>query len=180
LFLARFSFFGPWSTRIFIWEPVVRALDAAIASLPDKTPWQEIHARVVYPQMECTMKNLKKLVLAGGAGVALAAMTVLTGCEMMGHRSGDRTAGRTLDDKIITERVEDKLEAEPVYKISDIDVKTFGGVVQLSGFVNTDEQKQRAGELAQSVQGVTRVVNNITLKPATLSPTGSSRETERP
>ena len=120
------------------------------------------------------MRNLKQVILVSGA----AAMLALTGCEMMHHNSDDRSAGRALDDKTITENVKKDLNQEPVYKFSDVDVKTFGGVVQLSGFVDTDEQKRRAGEIAQHVEGVSQVVNNITLKPTAqqqnnnLAPTG--------
>lgn len=126
------------------------------------------------------MRNLKKLALISGAS-ALMAVTALTGCESGRH--SDRTAGRALDDKIITESVEDKLQAEPVYKFSDVDVKTFAGVVQLSGFVSSEEQKRRAGELAQQVQGVSRVVNNITLKETAgpgLQPTGRTNNVNQP
>jgi hyperosmotically inducible protein len=124
------------------------------------------------------MRNLKKLVLAGGASAIIAVVT-LTGCQMTGHSSGDRTAGRALDDKHITMNVEEKLREEPVYKFSDVDVKTFAGVVQLSGFVSSDEQKRRAGELAQRVEGVSRVVNNITLKP-NMAPTGRTNDLNQP
>jgi hypothetical protein len=76
---------------------------------------------------------------------------------------------------MITGEIQKKLREEPVYKFSEVDVKTFAGVVQLSGFVTTDEQKRRAGEVAQHIDGVSRVVNNITLKPAgNLTPTGRS------
>jgi hyperosmotically inducible protein len=125
------------------------------------------------------MRNLKKLALIGGAS-ALMAMTALTGCQT---DSGDRTAGRALDDKMITESVEDKLKDEPVFKFSDVDVRTFAGVVQLSGFVDTEEQKSRAGDLAQNVEGVARVVNNITLKPEMnreLRPTGRTNTLHQP
>jgi osmotically-inducible protein OsmY len=115
------------------------------------------------------MLNLKKIILVGG----MSAMFALTGCEMMNHSSGDRTAGRVLDDKTITETVKHDLNREPVYKFTGVDVKTFDGVVQLSGFVDTDQQKQRAGDIAQQTEGVTQVVNNISLKPqGNLQPTG--------
>lgn len=118
------------------------------------------------------MLRLRKLILMTSVG-AMAAVAV-TGCQM-NRASGDRTAGRMLDDKMITEHVEERLQNEPVYKFSDVDVKTFAGVVQLSGFVNTQEQKQRAGNIAQNVEGVARVVNSIALKPDTqLAPTGVS------
>lgn len=116
------------------------------------------------------MQNLTKVILVAGT----SAMFALTGCQMMNHGSSDRTAGRELDDKTITENVKHNLDNEPVYKFTDVDVKTFAGVVQLSGFVNTDEQKNRAGQIAQQVQGVMQVDNNITLKPQSqnMAPTG--------
>jgi hyperosmotically inducible protein len=122
------------------------------------------------------MLNLKKIILVGG----MSAMFALTGCEMMNHHDGDRTAGRTLDDKTITATVQHDLNREPVYKFNGIDVKTYNAVVQLSGFVDTQEQKQRAGEIARKSEGVTQVVNNITLKPAgNLQPTGRPGDTYR-
>ena len=115
------------------------------------------------------MRNIHKLVLVSGMTAVLA----LTGCQMGSHESSsDRTAGRALDDKTITAEVKGRLSDDPLYKFSDVDVKTFGGVVQLSGFVNTNEQKQRAAEIARQVNGVTQVVDNITLKP-NLTPTGA-------
>ncbi len=130
------------------------------------------------------MRNLKNIVLATGAS-AIMIVTALTGCDTMRSSSSDRSAGRTLDDKLITGKVEAKLKDEAVYKFSEVDVKTFAGVVQLSGFVTSEEQKQRAGELAQNVEGVARVVNNITLKPTAtgdngLAPTGRTNDYSRP
>ena len=110
-------------------------------------------------------------------------MLALTGCEMLQHHNenSERTAGRTLDDKTITETVKHDLNREPVYKFSDVDVKTFNGVVQLSGFVTTDDQKRRAGEIAQGVEGVAQVENNITLKPyGNLQPTSRPNEMNNP
>ena len=108
------------------------------------------------------MLNLKKLVLVGG----MSAMFALTGCEMLNHHSGDRTAGRALDDKTITATVKHDLNREPVYKFGGVDVTTYNGTVQLSGFVDTEEQKRIAGDIARRAEGVTQVVNNISLKPA--------------
>jgi hyperosmotically inducible protein len=114
------------------------------------------------------MLNLKKMILVGG----MSAMFALTGCEMLNHH-GDRTMGRTLDDKTITSTVKHDLNREPVYKFGGVDVRTYDGVVQLSGFVDTNEQKDRAGDIARQAEGVTQVVNNISLKPqGNLQPTG--------
>jgi osmotically-inducible protein OsmY len=106
----------------------------------------------------------------------MSAVLALTGCEMLSQHNAesDRTAGRALDDKTITASVKHDLNREPVYKFNEVDVKTFDGVVQLSGFVDTQEQKRRAEDVAKRAEGVTQVVNNITLKPDnnSLAPTG--------
>lgn len=121
------------------------------------------------------MPNLRKLVLASGVSAALALVTVTTGCHMLNERGGERTAGRTIDDKSIESDVKHHLAKEPVYKFHDVDVKAFNGVVQLSGFVNSDDQKRRAEEIAKQIPGVQQVVNAITLKPNgnNLQPTGA-------
>src|SRR5437762_2853435 len=103
------------------------------------------------------------------AGLSLAAaLTTFTGCQTA-PKDG-RSAGLALDDKHITERVKESLDTEPVFKFSDVDVKTFAGTVQLSGFVLTQGQKNRAQEIAQHTQGVREVVNAITLKPPMPTP----------
>jgi hyperosmotically inducible protein len=117
------------------------------------------------------MRKLEKLILLGG----LCGMLGITGCQSS-SQSGDRSQGRALDDKHITERVQDALKSEPTYKYTDVGVRTFGGIVQLSGFVTTEDQRRRAQELTEQVQGVSQVVNNIVLKPETLTPTGRTGE----
>jgi osmotically-inducible protein OsmY len=57
-----------------------------------------------------------------------------------------------------------KIADDPMVKITDIDVNAFKDTVQLSGFVNTPEEKARAGRIAASIEGVRRVENNITVK----------------
>jgi len=51
-----------------------------------------------------------------------------------------------------------------VVKALQVDVTTFKGNVQLSGFVDTAEQKSRAAQIAAGIGGVTNVTNNITVK----------------
>lgn len=117
--------------------------------------------------------TLKKTVLAGG----LAACVVLMGTGCMG--TGDRTAGRELDDRIVNSRVKDALQESPTYKFEEVRVMTYGGVVQLSGFVSTDQQKSKAAELARQVDGVHEVINNISLKPtATGAASGEQQTTQ--
>ncbi len=118
------------------------------------------------------MKNLKSIGLIGSLAAVVAA-GAFTGCSSWSHdRHNERTVGRAIDDKNISAKVKADLAAAPVYKFGDVDVKTFNGIVQLSGFVNTDAQKNRAGEIAQHVEGVSQVVNNIVLKEGLPTPTG--------
>jgi osmotically-inducible protein OsmY len=80
----------------------------------------------------------------------------------------ERSEGRVVDDKNITKAIENKLASEAVYKFDSVDVKTFAGVVQLSGFVNSGDQSQRAEQIARSVGGVMQVVNGLAIKPGTI------------
>jgi osmotically-inducible protein OsmY len=121
------------------------------------------------------MRNLGKLILVSSATAALA-LTTFTGCESYRAHTyadrGDRSEGRMVDDRRITADIKTGLRTEPTYKFNDVDVKTFNGVVQLSGFVNSGDQKTRAGEIAQRAEGVSQVQNNILLKPQSTTPTG--------
>jgi hyperosmotically inducible protein len=105
--------------------------------------------------------------------VAGSALLIMTGCKTRSS-SDERSEGRTMDDKKITETALKKLKQEPVFKFNGVEVTTFGGVTQLSGFVNTEEQKTRAAEIVQQVEGVHQVVNGIAIKPEAMTPTGST------
>ena len=84
----------------------------------------------------------------------------------------ERSEGRVVDDKKITKEVKNALKNAPVYKFESVDVQTFAGEVQLSGFVNSEDQKRQAEEIARSQPGVARVINGIALKPEMVQPTG--------
>ena len=73
--------------------------------------------------------------------------------------------GEYMDGSVVTTKVKTKLFDDPVTSGFDISVETYKGVVQLSGFVSSVKEKQRAEEIARSVEGVRAVKNNITLKP---------------
>ena len=95
------------------------------------------------------------------AGLATAAVATFTGCA---GNQYDRSTGQYIDDKSLIVRVHDALHDNPDYKFDDVNVDSFRGTVQLSGFVNTSDQKSKAGDIAKNVQGVQHVVNNITIK----------------
>jgi hyperosmotically inducible periplasmic protein len=88
--------------------------------------------------------------------VALAAMV---GCAS----DPSRSAGQRLDDRLTTSRIADALGDSPVYKFPQVKVSTYNGVVQLSGFVHSQEQKQAAAHVAQKAPGVAQVINNISV-----------------
>ena len=84
-----------------------------------------------------------------------------TGC------AGDRyheSTGEGIDDTATTGRVKKALHDDTQYKFADVKVTTFKGVVQLSGFADSRDAKNRAGEIAKTVEGVKDLQNNITVK----------------
>lgn len=74
------------------------------------------------------------------------------------------TLGTKVDDAVITARVKAALIADESVKGADISAVTRDGVVQLSGFVNNQGQVDRALEVARSIEGVSRVSNELSLK----------------
>ena len=108
--------------------------------------------------MKKSVPILLSLLALGGAMASLS-----SGCA--GTPTSDST-GEYIDDSAITTKVKSKLIGDETVKAREIDVNTFKGVVQLSGFVDTPEQKSRAAELAASVPGVRNVQNNIAVKTA--------------
>lgn len=102
--------------------------------------------------------NWKRL---AGLGSAIATLA-LVGCQSSSY---ERSTGEFTDDKILGSRVKHALNAQPVYKYPDVKVNTFRGVVQLSGFVASESQREAATEIAQHVRGVTELENNIIVAP---------------
>jgi osmotically-inducible protein OsmY len=74
------------------------------------------------------------------------------------------STGEYVDDTLITTKVKAKLLEDKQVSALRINVETFKGTVQLSGFANTSQEKQRAVELARSVPGVKAVKDNIVVK----------------
>jgi hyperosmotically inducible protein len=115
--------------------------------------------------MKKTSVNTGKFIKVLGLALSLAALPLLvgvTGCTTTSHPNQSR--GERIDDQAISSRVQDALEADPLYKFGGVNVDTLQGTVQLSGFVTAREQKSRAAELARNVEGVREVANNITVK----------------
>lgn len=76
------------------------------------------------------------------------------------------STGEFFDSSLITAKIKSKLVDDPVTSVYRIKVNTFKGVVQLSGFVNSIREKQRAEVIAYSVEGVKKVENALLITPA--------------
>ncbi|HEY1793257.1 MAG TPA: BON domain-containing protein [Opitutaceae bacterium] len=102
---------------------------------------------------------------AVASALALAGLLALgslnTGCA--GSSTKDST-GQYVDDTTITTKVKTALLGDSAVKSFEIKVETFKGVVQLSGFVDTEDQRAAATRDAMSVSGVQDVKDNLTLK----------------
>ena len=79
-------------------------------------------------------------------------------------KGGPSTVGTKIDDATVTGRVKTALLADPAIKSFDISVLTFKGEVQLTGFVNSQDQIEQAGQLASAAEGATGVKNELMVK----------------
>ena len=102
-------------------------------------------------------------ILALGTGVA----TLTSGCAGTATRE---STGEYIDDASMTTKVKAAFVKDPLVKALAVNVDTFKGTVQLSGFVDTAEQKMRAEQIAAATSGVQGVKNNITVKAAATTP----------
>ena len=104
------------------------------------------------------MKQLGKYLSALFLAITLASVV---GCASTATKEG---TGEYIDDSVITTKVKAAIFNEPSLKSAEINVETFKGVVQLSGFVKSSADQSKAVELARSVKGVTSVKNDMRLK----------------
>lgn len=84
--------------------------------------------------------------------------------NMLALKNGPSTVGSKIDDGVITAKVKAALLSAEDLKSMDISVATNKGDVQLSGFVDNDNQITRAAEIAKGVEGVTAVTNQLSVK----------------
>ena len=85
----------------------------------------------------------------------------MLGCASTSTREG---TGEYVDDTVITTKVKAAIFNEPSLKVAQINVETFKGVVQLSGFVSSQSAINKAVEVARGVSGVTSVRNDMRLR----------------
>jgi len=88
-------------------------------------------------------------------------IAALVACASTAKQS---STGEYVDDSVITTKVKTMLAADDFLKSFQIGVETYKGVVQLSGFVNSQAAVDRAVEIARTVKGVASVKNDLIVK----------------
>ena len=116
------------------------------------------------------MRNLTRALLAA----AVLGSTAMAGCASTADKDSDataqsagaakQTAAEVVDDGVVTAKVKAKLVDDPVTKAYQINVETFKGTVQLSGFVDSEEARSRATQVARDVGGVKDVKNSLQVR----------------
>ena len=104
------------------------------------------------------MNNITRKI-ATIASVSLMAMAL--GCASTAKQEG---SGEYVDDTVVTTKVKAAIFNEPSLKSAEINVETFKGVVQLSGFVSSPAAESTAVAVARKVDGVKSVKNDMRLK----------------
>ena len=96
-------------------------------------------------------------------GYVVLLMFVATLAACASTRTHEST-GEYVDDSTITTKIKALIAEDSFLKSFEISVKTYKGTVQLSGFVNSESLKDKAGEIARSVKGVVSVKNDLIVK----------------
>jgi osmotically-inducible protein OsmY len=93
--------------------------------------------------------------------IASALLMSVVACAPTSTREG---TGEYIDDTVITSKVKAAFAADPTVKATQVQVETFKGTVQLSGFVDSRESAQRAVDIARGIKGVTSVKNDTVIR----------------
>jgi hyperosmotically inducible periplasmic protein len=99
----------------------------------------------------------------GLATCLLFATPLVVGCA---SDAMQRSSGQTVDDAAITAKVKSQLLSDPNVSGLNVNVTTFKGQVQLSGYVDNPEQRSKAEQIARDVSGVQSVSNDLIVKPS--------------
>ena len=102
-----------------------------------------------------------RIALAVALAAALGGTLVTTGCA---STSTQASAGEMIDDSVITTKVKAAFVEDKTVAAMNINVETYKGTVQLSGFAKSAAEMSRAVELARGIKGVKSVKNDIRLK----------------
>jgi osmotically-inducible protein OsmY len=109
--------------------------------------------------------NRSKTLCALGLFLSLGTLSLLVGVTGCASSRYTQSTGERIDDRATSSRVSAALADSRQHKYFEgVNVETFKDVVQLSGFVNTRDLKDRAGDIARDAAGGREVRNNITVK----------------
>lgn len=108
-----------------------------------------------------TNAMMKKSSWTIGFFTMLLLVALMAGCTSTSTRE---STGEYMDDSVITSSVKGELYSDPDFKVGQISVETYKGVVQLSGFVNSAQAASKAVGLAKKVKGVRSVKNSLVVK----------------
>ena len=109
--------------------------------------------------MTNTIRNLASALCVAGSMALLAG--AISGCAGSAYH---RSTGTYMDDKTISAKVKTELYADPQVKGTQVGITTYQGKVLLSGFVDSEAQKDRAAEITRRVKGVQWVKNDLVVK----------------
>lgn len=105
------------------------------------------------------MKNLQRSIILLMCISVLG--TAFAGCA---STTKHESTGQYVDDSVITAKVKAAILEDKAVKVTQVNVETYRGIVQLSGFVDNPEMAKKAEEDARKVAGVREVKNNIIVK----------------
>jgi len=93
--------------------------------------------------------------------VLILCASLALGCASTSTQEG---MGEYVDNSVITGKVKAAIAEDSTLRVTEINVETYKGVVQLSGFADTQTDINRAGALARGIEGVKSVTNDMKLK----------------
>lgn len=106
------------------------------------------------------MKTSRTLIALMSAALLCGSLG-LTGCT---REASPRTGTEEQIDQQLAEQIKSSFRNSPAFKFPDVQVASFKGKIQLSGFVESDAQKSAAETIAKGIPGVLEVENRISLK----------------
>jgi len=107
------------------------------------------------------IKSLSVVMVSATLLFSGATLLTLSGCASTATQSG---TGEYIDDSVITTKVKAAILKDDSLKVTEINVETFKGVVQLSGFVSSQADINQAVKVARGVAGVKSVKNDMRVK----------------
>lgn len=102
---------------------------------------------------------IKQLTIA--SALAISALTI-TGCAVSRDQ---QSVGSYIDDATATTQVKARFADDPVVSAMSIKVETLNGVVQLSGFAKSQDERRTAETIARGASGIRGVINDIVVRP---------------